>query len=72
MKIVNCFNRVQIIFKRSRDQFYSYTPRPDKHGRGVLVPCKTVTCPVYSTVLAYTGQVTFNKVPETHSLNWSL
>ena len=50
--------------------FYIHTtrpPRPDKHGHVVLVTCKK-ELPIYDTVyiVAYTGQVNFYTVQETH------
>ena len=37
--------------------------RPDKLGYVFQISCIKVTCPVYATVLAYTRQVIFYKVP---------
>ena len=39
--------------------------RPDKHDRVVVVPCKGDASLRYCTE-AYTGQVTFYMIPETH------
>ena len=53
-------------FRKSRKlefQIIVEHSRPDNHGRVVLVPCKSDACVCYCTA-AYTGQVTFYKVPK--------
>ena len=53
---------------RSEKVLNYHTTRPDKHGRGILIICKKKNKKKnkkkrYFTV-AYTGQVTFYKVPK--------